>query len=434
MLIRLRKKVLFLVILFSFSIFSQSVEFDSNIYSPESQGFSSKRIYKLNSSMKDYVDNGKISCVQTAIMRNGKIIHFNSYGYSDLKTKELIDEKSIFRIYSMTKPIVSIALMMLYEEGKFLLDDPIEKYIPEFKNMKYYDGENIVKSNSKIKIIDLLRHTSGIGYGWGYDKVDYFYKYKVTPHEQFKNINSSKELIKKIASIPLYFEPGKYWKYGLSTNVCGYLVELISNESLDVFLKKRLFNPLGMNDTYFNLPKNKLGRLIKNYTSDSDGKLIELDDYLTTRHDKNLDWFDGGGGLVSTSMNYLRFCQMLLNMGELDNKRILSPKTVEFIVSNHTIGIEPFKPIIVGIGGGSRSYLPDEGSAFGLGFSITENVAKSMILGSKGTYGWSGAAGTYFRIDPKENLIYLLMIQQQPHSYIKIRDYFQKLVYQSIID
>ena len=191
-----------------------------------------------------------------------------------------------------------------------------------------------------------------------------------------------------------------------------------------MFLKKRLFNPLGMNDTYFNLPKNKLSRLIKNYTSDSGGKLVELDDYLTTRHEKNLNWFDGGGGLVSTSMDYLRFCQMLLNMGKLENTRILSPKTVEFIVSNHTIGIEPFKPIIVGIGGGSRSIYQIMEQLSVLDF-LTENVAKSMILGSKGTYGWSGAAGTYFRIDPKENLIYLLMIQQQPHSYIKIATYFQ---------
>ena len=391
--------------------------------SPESVGFSSQRLKRLNYKMHKFVDDGKISSVQTAIIRRGKLIHFDTYGYSDIDSKMPLKENSIFRLASMTKPIVSVALMMLYEDGKFHLDDPLEKYIPWFKNPKIMDSKGtITPAKNKIKIIDLLRHTSGIGSDGGIGYINSLYK-DINRRKQENN----KILVKKISELPLYFEPGTRWKYGLSTTVCGYLIEVLSGIPLDKYLENKIFKPLGMKDTFFEVPGNKYNRFVTSYTIDKNQMLKVLDHPSSSFWTKKVTLFRGGGGLVSTTKDYLIFCQMLLNNGEYNKVKILGRKTIELMTSNHTLYTPSFD------GKGILS-IPNFGKGFGLGFSVVTNPAETKILNSKDTYGWGGAFGTYFQIDPKEKLIYVIMIQRRPHGSLKLREYFQNLVYQSIID
>ena len=388
--------------------------------SPESVGVSSQRLQRLDQQMHQYVDNGQLANIQTAVMRKGKLIHFDTYGYADLENKKPLEDNSIFRIYSMTKPIVSVGLMMLYEEGKFLLHDPIEKYIPEMKDMKVHVGNGKTEpAKNKIRVIDVLRHTTGFGYGWGSNTyVDSLYR-----DRRIWMSGDNKGFIENLAKIPLYHEPGTGWRYSVSTDVAGYLVEVLSGQPLDQFLSERILEPLQMKDTHFEVPDSKDDRFIANYSPTKEGKLKVIDHPSTSRYTKEVTMLSGGGGMVSTSMDYLRFCQMLLNGGQLDGKRILSPKTIELMTKSHTKDTPHIGgPVTMGRGNG-----------FGLGFAVTTDLADSAMLGSEGVYGWSGAAGTYFRIDPKEELIYLMMIQIMPNNHLQAREKFQNLVYQSIV-
>ena len=411
---------------FLFFLFAAGLTFSQQkiiTESPESVGFSSQRLNRLNYKMHKFVDDGKISSVQTAIIRRGKLIHFDTYGYSDIDSKKPLKENSIFRLASMTKPIVSVALMMLFEEGKFNLDDPLEKYIPWFKNPKIMDSKGtITPAKNKIKIIDLLRHTSGIGSDGGIGYINSLYK-DINRRKQENN----KILVKKISELPLYFEPGTRWKYGLSTTVCGYLIEVLSGIPLNKYLESKIFKPLGMKDTFFEVPAGKYERFVTSYTIDKNQILKVLDHPSGSFWTKKVTLFRGGGGLVSTMKDYLIFCQMLLNNGEYNKVKILGRKTIELMTSNHTTYTPNFD------GKGILS-IPNLGKGFGLGFSVVTNPAETKILNSKGTYGWGGAFGTYFQIDPKEKLIYVIMIQRRPYASLKLREYFQNLVYQSIID
>ena len=426
--------------------------------SPEKAGLSKKRLHRLDKTMHEFVDQGKLSGVQTVIMRNGMIGHYDTYGHADIDSKKALRDDSIFRIYSMTKPIVSVALMMLYEEGKFLLDDPVHKYIPEFKDLKVYKPaftkndlrspiinlwpfnkiRTVQKAKKTMTIIDLLRHTSGLGYGWGPNTyVDRKYR-----KAKILNRRNSKEFIEKLSGIPLYHEPGTGWRYGVSTDVCGYLVEVLSGQSLDEFLSTKIFKPLNMVDTHFQLPKNKIPRFTSNYINNipkkfrklakvlgisfnPDGELMEIDHADSSEFTENITFFSGGGGLVSTTKDYLQFCKMILNKGALNGARILGPKTMELITEDHLKFI-PHE-------GGPLS-LPNNGTSFGLGFSVVKNNAAKEIIGSVGTHGWGGAAGTFFGIDPKEDLIFILMIQLVDFNNLKISNRFQTMVYQSIVE
>lgn len=409
-----------LFFLFPFSVSFCQIAFPDA--APESVGVSSERLDRLNQQMHAFVDEGKLGCVQTAILRKGKLVHFDTYGYADLESKKPLEYNSIFRIYSMTKPIVSIALMMLYEEGKFQLNDPLHKYIPELKDMQVHAGGNkTAPAENPIRIIDILRHTSGLGYGWGAGNyVDSLYG---TVNRWA--LKDTKEFIDNLANLPLYFEPGTGWRYGVSTDVCGYLVEVLSGQPLDKYLSEKIFQPLYMSDTHFEVPADKEDRFISNYTTEKDGTLKLIDHASTSRYTKEVTLFSGGGGLVSTTNDYLRFSQMLLNGGELDGVRLISPKTLELMVQDHTKGIEHQGGPIV---------LPSRGTGFGLGFAVTKDLAGTAELGSKGAYGWGGAAGTFFRIDPEEELVYLLMIQLMPYNHLQAREKFQTMVYQAIIE
>jgi len=409
-----------LILLFTIAAFAQKAALPTA--TPESVGISSERLQKLDRQMHAFVDKGQLAGVQTAILRKGKLIHFDTYGMADLDSKKPLTENSMWRIYSMTKPIVSVALMMLYEEGKFQLNDPIHKYIPAFKEMIVHTGgANTAPAKNDIRVIDVLRHTSGIGYGWGPNTyVDSLYK-----TVDRRAIKDNATFMKALSKLPLYYEPGTGWRYSLSTDVCGHLVEVLSGQPLDQFLVKHILQPLKMSDTHFEVPATKKDRFITNYTSKKEGGLKVIDHPSTSRYTKTVTLFSGGGGLVSTSMDYLRFSQMLLNGGVLDGVRILSPKTIELMTKNHTKGLTH---------AGGPIVLPARGTDFGLGFAVTTDLAATEITGSDGAFGWGGAAGTYFRVDPQEDLVYLLMIQLMPYNHLKAREQFQTMVYQALVE
>ena len=392
------------------------------VATPESVGMSSERLERLNERMHRFVDEGHLSGIQTAIIRKGRLAHYDTYGYQDLKTKTPLSDQSIWRIYSMTKPIVSVGLMMLYEEGKFQLYDPVAKYIPELAQLTVHKGGQDVQSASNpIRVVDILRHTSGLGYGWGPGSlVDSMYQ-----TVDIWSIKNNADFVKKLAELPLYFEPGTAWRYGVSTDVCGRLIEVLSGQPLDKFLRDRILDPLGMVDTHFEVPDESDARFVTNYTPEKDGTLKVIDHPSQSNYTKEVTFFSGGGGMVSTTHDYLVFCQMLLNGGEWNGTRFLSPKTLELMVSDHTKGLEHH---------GGPVVLPAMGHGFGLGFTMTEDLAASGITGSQGAYGWGGAAGTYFRIDPEEEMIYVMMIQLMPYNHLQARENFQTMVYQAIVD
>ena len=389
---------------------------------PEKHGFSKDRLMRLNQEMHEYVDNGELSGVQTAIMRHGEIIHFDTYGYADVNSKKELEEGSIWRIYSMTKPIVSVGLMMLYEQGEFQLNDPLSKYIPAMEEMMVHVGDGVTKpAENKIRVVDVLRHTTGFGYGWGPNTyVDSLYR---TVNR--RTLKDNKAFVEKLAKLPLYYEPGQGWRYSVSTDVAGYLIEVISGMPLDKYLEEKILKPLGMNDTHFEVPEDKKDRFLTNYTTNKEGGLQVIDHPSMSRYTKTVTMFSGGGGMVSTTNDYLRFCQMLLNGGEYEGHRYLSPKTIELMTKDHTKGISH---------AGGPIALPNDGNGFGLGFSMVTDLAPTGITGSEGSYGWGGAAGTVFRIDPKEDLIFVMMIQLMPYNHLQAREKFQTMVYQALVD
>jgi len=389
--------------LISFSITGQEyLEKDS----PESNGMSTEKLLNLNSVMHSYVDNNDISAIQTAIVKNGKIVHFDSYGYSDISEKDILDEGDIFRIASMTKPIVSLALMMLFEEGKFKLDDPVYKYIPEFKNLTVKKRKKNKPIKNDVKIIDLLRHSAGFSFKG--------------PEDYRKVIDMTLEQYTQDAiKTPLVYEPGTQWRYSSSTDIVGYLVEVLSGLRLDHFLKARLFDPLGMEDTFFELPKFSNHRLTTLYVKENEGDLVSFDNKSNSPFTENVILFNGSGGLLSTTSDYLKFCQMLLNGGSFNNTKIITSETIALMKEDHSIGLK-YKKLIFG-----------KKKGFGLGFEVVkENDTK---FGSKGTFGWGGMFGTYFRIDPVENMVFIYMTQSFETYNLKLSDKFRSLVYESII-
>lgn len=404
---------LILLLFLSTTILAQN---SLTIHKPESVGMSSEKLDVLNTELHRFVDNKQLAGIQTAIIRKNKLIHFDTYGFSNIEDNIKLQENSIFRIFSMTKPITSVALMMLYEQGKLKLDDPLYKYIPEFKDMTIYDENlGIIKAKRRIKIIDLLRHTSGISYGrTTNDKLNALYR-----KAQLGNAKNLKEMVQKIAKLPLSFEPGTNWVYGHSTDICGYLIEVLSGEKLDQFLSSKVLKPLGMNDTYFQLPKDKINRFTVGYRTQN-GKLVASEYPENSRFVNGMRILRGGGGLVSTTKDYLQFCRMLINKGKLNNVQFLKPETVALMTKDHLKEVRKFTP--------NLRLMPRE-TGFGLGFSIASKSPEQET----GVYGWGGAVGTYFRIDPEQELIYVMMIQISPYRQLSLRQKFQQLVNNAIL-
>jgi len=380
---------------------------DFEISSPESQGFSSEKLTLLNQAMHSYVDDNELSAIQTAIVKNGKLIHFDSYGSSDISENDPLEEDDIFRIASMTKPIVSIGLMMLYEEGKFNLNDPVYKYIPEFKNLTIKKRKKVKPVKNHVKIIDLLRHSAGLNFKG--------------PEDYRKVISMNlEEYTKESVKEPLRFEPGTTWWYSSSTDICGYLIEILSGQKLDVYLKDKIFDPLKMNDTSFELPKNKLDRLTTLYVVGEKKELVSFDNKSNSPFKDKVTLLNGSGGLLSTTKDYLKFSVMLLNNGSIGGEQILKKSTLDLMKQDHSLGLK-YKKLVFG-----------KKKGFGLGFEVVKE--EDTKFGSKGTFGWGGMFGTYFRADPKQNMVYIYMTQSFETYRLKLADKFRAMVYESILE
>jgi CubicO group peptidase (beta-lactamase class C family) len=362
---------------------------------PESVGMSSQRLNALTNGMKQLVDAGQLSGTVTMVARHGKVAHFEAYGKRDIAADAPMKLDTIFRIYSMSKPITGVAMMMLFEEGKWQLNDPVAKHIPEFRNLKVYSADNAegVAQTRPMTMRELMSHNAGFTYGvFSNTPAD-----KLLVQQNVLDVNITlDEMIKRVARVPLKSQPGTEWQYSISVDIQGYVVQKLSGMPFEEFLEKRIFKPLGMVDTAFYVPKDKLGRFAEMYKYEK-GKLVPEKAGLNHDFSQKPVLASGGGGLVSTATDYMRFCQMLLNGGELNGVRLLSPLTVELMRTNV---LPPNQPIL------------SPGAGFGMDFAVyTDPVAAGGYYG-KGTFWWGGAAGTWFWIDPVNDLIMIGMIQQ----------------------
>mgnify|MGYP000848521299 FL=1 len=419
----------------------------------KSHGMSESKLSKINKHIKNnYINNNKYIGTSTLIYRQGEIAYLDIQGQQDRERSIPLKRDTIFRIYSMTKPITSVALMTLYEEGKFQLDDFVYKYIPSWKNLKSYQSGKYPNFKTKtldnhMTIKDLLSHQSGLTYGFSQKtEVDKAYREKGIGRMESLHTNQTLEdMINLLSEVPLEFNPGSSWNYSVSTDVLGYLIELLSGMPFDTFLKEKIFKPLDMNDTGFYIPENKLNRFAANYIFNDGEKLGEsmslvnkdtkesgppilIEDPMISPYSKNPTFFSGGGGLVSTIDDYLNFCIMLLNNGSYENHQILSKNTVNLMTNNHITGEKD----LLETASGRWAETTYSGIGFGLGFQILLDPVKSQITSSKGEYGWGGAASTVFWIDPKEDLITIFLTQLVPSSAYNIRRELRTLVYSSI--
>jgi CubicO group peptidase (beta-lactamase class C family) len=396
---------------------------------PETLGLSSERLERIGTAVQHDIDDKRIAGAVTLVIRRGHVAWFKSLGMMDREAGKAMQPDAMFRICSMTKPITSVAVMMLYEEGRFLLEDPVSKYLPEFKNPKVLvkpaSGEPYsIPATKEITVRDLLRHTSGITYQWNGD-LGPMYESAGVASGLLQYEGTIGDSVKHLAAQPLLFNPGSRFEYSLGVDVLGRLVEVLSGKPLDEFFRTRIFEPLGMKDTYFFPPDNKLDRLAAAYTYSADkglnrfpdtpikeGAFVYSADY-PTRGPKKL--FSGGAGLVSSAMDYARFCQMMLDGGKAGSTRLLSRKTVELMTHDQLGKIDP-----------------EQG--FGLGFGI-EGVKEPMSeVGSVGEYNWGGFFYTGFTIDPKEQMIVVFMAQLHPTGDLALDREVNVLAYQAIID
>jgi CubicO group peptidase (beta-lactamase class C family) len=414
--------------------------------SPETAGMSKAALDRVDDHLKyRYIDAGRFPGTQLLVYRRGKVVHSMVQGYADLERQVPVKDDTIFRIYSMTKPLTSAAFMMLVEEGRVALDEPVHKYIPEWKNLGVFVAGTapafITRPPSRpMLIIDLLRHTSGLTYAFMQrTNVDAAYRAAKIGEVEFSG--TLETMIASLAKTPLEFSPGEAWNYSVSTDVLGYLIGKISGQPFEQFLKQRIFEPLGMRDTDFYVPADKAHRLAACYSADPSGgltfnaaerkgTLTLQDDPATSAFLKPPSFVSGGGGLCSTVADYLTFCRALLHGGEVDGVRLLGPKTLHLMTANHLPGGRELPEL-------SRSLFSEaayNGIGFGLGFSVTMDPAKTLIPGSRGEFAWGGAATTSFWIDPAEELITIFMTQVLPSSAYPIRRELRTMVYAAITD
>ena len=414
--------------------------------SPEAVGMSKKAFDRIDDHLKHrYIDAGRFPGTQLLVYRRGNIVHSAVQGFADLERKAPVKDDTIFRIYSMTKPITSVAFMMLFEEGRVALDEPVHKYIPQWKNLGVFQAgiasAFLAKPPARpMLIIDLLRHTSGLTYGFQ-QRTNVDAAYREGKIGEVEKSGTMQSMIDDLAKIPLEFSPGEAWNYSVSTDVVGYLIEKISGQPFDQFLKERIFDPLGMNDTDFFVPAEKAHRFAACYNADPGGMmsfqapekkggLTLQDDPATSPFLTRPSFISGGGGLCSTAADYLTFCRALLNGGELGGVRLIGPKTLKLMTSNHLPGGRDLPEM-------SRSMFAEaayNGIGFGLGFAVTMDPAKTLMSGSPGEYNWGGAASTAFWIDPAEELITIFMTQVLPSSAYPVRRELRGMIYGGITD
>lgn len=391
---------------------------------PEAVGLSSERLSRLDQLIQQQIDDHNMAGVNALILRDGKAAYLKSHGMMNIEENKPMKQDAIFRIASMSKAVTTTAVMILYEEGHFMLNDPVANYIPEFKDpvvavpdSTTEKGYRTVPAERPITIRHLLTHTSGLTYGNGvaheaYEEAEMSGWYFADKKEPIGH------WIKELAKLPLHSQPGEQWQYGYSTDVLGYFVEVVSGMPLDEFFKKRIFEPLGMKDTYFFLPPEKSSRLAPVYGFNNSGELELMEPTSTTDYIHGpRTTFSGGAGLLSTITDYGIFLQMLLNGGEFDGTRILSPKTVELMHANHV---------------GDKFAWGDLG--FGLGFRVIDDLGEYGELGSEGAYGWGSAYYPTYWVDPKTDMAFLFLTQLMPANGLPFRDRFKNMVYQAVTD
>ncbi len=427
-----------LLTLLSFITLATTAQTQSHILTtaaPGAAGFSATRLARLDTAMNDWVKKKWVNGAVALVARHGKIIFDKSYGYNDPVKKERLDKNGIFRIASQTKAITVTAVMMLWEEGKFSLNDPVSKFIPSFANETVLDTFNpadttftTVPAKRQVTIFDLLTHTSGIGYaGIGSKEANAIYsKYKITGGEGIKDQTLSGAM-SRLGSLPLLFQPGEKWMYGLNMDVLGDLIQIWSGMSLEQFFNKKIFQPLGMKDTYFNVPASKASRLVNFFLQDSTGVFTKpetvFDGALNMNYPlEHSDYFSGGGGLSSTIYDYAIFLQMLLNGGEYNGVRLLAPNTIRMMTMNQ---IGDLHPNI-----GDNAYL----NGFGFGFFIITKNGSRLTPSSEGTYAWGGVFSTSYQVDPKEDMIVLLYQQMWGPHVADADKTFIPLVYQALTE
>lgn len=394
---------------------------------PESVGMSTERLARIDSLTRRYVNEGKLAGVVTLVARHGKVTYFDAVGTGNLEKDTPMAHDTLFRIYSMSKPITAVAAMMLYEEGAFQLSDPISKFLPELADLEVLNGDGGRSPARSITMQQLLTHTAGFSYGFGPDDpVDKLYS-EVNPLEA----HDLDAFIGRLGKVPLRFQPGSQWHYSVAVDVTGAVVERISGQSFDVFLRERLFKPLGMTDTFFAVPQDKRHRFGTNHGWNRESASLEVLPVPTYPNYTDTTFFSGGGGLVSTARDYAVFLEMLRDGGSLGDVRILSPKTIGLMTMNHLPALVSAsgsgeRPALGGIGGFT-------GSGFGLGFAVVTDVPASRVIGSPGEYSWGGAAGTVFWVDPVEDLIVVSMIQLMGSPW-PLRNELKVLTYQALTE
>jgi CubicO group peptidase (beta-lactamase class C family) len=368
-------------------------------------GLSVDSLNMADAKMQAYVDEGKLPCVATLVIRDGKVVHRFTYGMADIEEGRPLTDDAIFRVYSMSKPITAAALMILYDEGKFQLDDPVAMYIPAFENTKVYVDGAIVDQQEPFTIRHLLTHTAGFTYGWGDSYVDSLYRSLGSVGSWGPKTLS--EMVAILAGLPLKYQPGTTYEYSVALDVTGYLVEVLSGMTFDAFLQTRMFDPLGMDDTGFEVPEEESGRLAMIYTPDADSGGLKPVPDMTNEVKQKVTLFSGGGGLVSTLDDYGKFGQMLLNGGELNGVRVLQESTVKLIMSDQM-------PEAVEYDGG-----------YGLG---------GYVNLEDGSYGWSGAASTDFVANPSKDMVILTFTQYVPFMGVPLADEYKKMVWNAVLE
>jgi CubicO group peptidase (beta-lactamase class C family) len=390
----------------------------------ETVGMSSKRLERINAFIKDYIDTNQIAGAVTLVARKGKIVHFESQGWRDKEASAPMEKDAIFSLASMTKPIVSTALMMLWEDGKFMLDDPIAKWLPSYANKQVLDPLTGRRLPARpVTVRHVLTHTSGLSLTPATATPAPLTDGETAVQAAAQSAGPARpktllEAVERAAGSPLAFQPGDRWQYGSSTDFVAILVEKMSGMTIDEFVRTRIFQPLGMRDTFYNVPRDKAAKVAAIYRPDKDGKITLL---RKPEYHEPTTYFPGVAGLNGTAADYFRFSQMLLNGGEYNGQRLLGRMTVNTMITNQ-------------IGAGKPVYIRGDGYGFGLGFAVLTDPSKSGDALSPGSFSWGGANGTLFWIDPQEDLIGILMIQINPYAHFNIRPLFSVAVTQAITD
>lgn len=391
---------------------------------PSEAGLSPSVLAEIGPALQAHVDSGRLAGIVAVIAREGRIAYEQAYGWRDLERREPMTSDAVFRIYSMTKPVLAVGALRLMEAGRLGLEDPVARYIPGFATVRVYEGGSadaptLTRPDSVMRVRHLLTHTAGLGYGIGESPVDTVYQRAAL----FDPLRTVEEFADSIARLPLYFSPGTAFKYSAAIDVLGRVLEVASGQPLDRFLQEQIFEPLGMQSTSFRRGGALEDRMATLYARGPDGRLTEVVDGLSAMYEADAQFFWGGGGLLSTPQDYLRFAQMLLNGGELNGRRVLQPQSVELMMSNH------LPPALTPLSGPP---LMDEGYGYGLAGAVLVDSAQAALPGPNGIYRWSGYVGTYFWIDPGNELIGMVWTQFTPGRTYTLEQDFQRMVYEAL--